>query len=56
MPLKKGKRNREKNFHELRHEKTFAHTEKKFGKRRAVKQMVAIELANERKSGRKKRG
>lgn len=55
MPLKKGKKNRSKNFHELRHGKTFAHTAKKFGKKRAVKQMIAIELSNERKSGKRKR-
>ena len=35
-------------IHELRHGKTFAHTSKKFGKSRAEKQMVAIELSNER--------
>lgn len=54
MPLLKGKKNRKKNFHELRHGKTFAHTAKKFGKKRARAQMIAIELKNERKSGRKK--
>ena len=54
MPLLKGKKNRESNFDELRHGKTFAHTEKKFGKKRAEKQMVAIELSNERKTERKR--
>ena len=54
MPLLKGKKNRKKNFHELHHGKTFARTKKKFGKRRAQKQMVAIELSNERKRSRKK--
>lgn len=53
MPLRKGKskKTREANFHELRHGKTFQRTAKKFGKKRAQKQMVAIELSNERKSG-----
>lgn len=55
MPLKKGKKNRKANFHELRHGKTFARTEKKFGKRKARKQMVAIVLNNERKSGGKRK-
>ena len=56
MPLKKGKsaKVRKSNFHELRHGKTFSHTAKKFGKKRAQKQMVAIELKNERKSARKR--
>ena len=55
MPLKRGKKNRKANFHELRHGKTFAKTMKKSGRKRAQKQMVAIELSNERKSGRKRR-
>lgn len=54
MPLLKGKKNRKANFHELRHGKTFRKTAAKLGKRRALKQMVAIELSNERKSGTKK--
>jgi len=54
MPLLPGKKNRRKNFHELRHGKTFRRTANKFGKRRALKQMIAIELSNERKAGRKK--
>ena len=51
MPLLPGKSRsvQEQNFHELRHGKTFAHTQKKFGKRRAEKQMVAIVLSNARK-------
>lgn len=55
MPLLKGKKNRKRNFHELRHGKTFQRTAKKFGKKKALKQMVAIELSNERKSSRKRR-
>lgn len=54
MPLKKGKKNRKANFHELRHGKTFRRTASKFGKKRALKQMVAIELSNERKTGKKR--
>lgn len=54
MPLLKGKKNRKANFHELRHGKTFRKTAAKLGKRRALKEMVAIELSNERKSGTKK--
>ena len=54
MPLLRGKKNRRANFHELRHGKTFAHTAKKFGKKRALKQMVAIEMSNERKTGKKR--
>jgi hypothetical protein len=57
MPLLPGKKNREANFDELRHGKTFARTESKFGKPRALKQMVAIELSNERRGKKqKKRG
>ena len=52
MPLKKGKSKKvlAENFHELRHGKTFARTEKKFGKQRAEKQMEAIALKQQRKS------
>ena len=52
MPLKKGKSKKvlAENFHELRHGKTFAHTESKFGKQRAQKQMEAIALKQQRKS------
>ena len=55
MPLKKGKKNRKANFHELRHGKTFRRTASKFGKKRALKQMKAIELSNERKGGKRKK-
>ena len=60
MPLKPGKKHRKANFHELRHGKTFRKTAHKFGKKRALKQMVAIALSNERKTAgkrtRRKRG
>jgi 1,2-phenylacetyl-CoA epoxidase catalytic subunit len=54
MPLKRGSSRKvvEANFDELRHGKTFARTAKKFGKRRAEKQMVAIALETARKTGR----
>lgn len=42
------------NFHELRHGKTFKRTAKKYGKKRARKQMVAIALSNQRKYQRKR--
>lgn len=52
MPLEKGssKKVLAANFHELRHGKTFKHTEEKFGKKKAEKQMIAINLSNQRKS------
>jgi hypothetical protein len=55
MPLLKGKRNRSKNMIELRHGPQFKRTAKKYGKRRALKQMVAVELSHERKTTPKKR-
>lgn len=50
MPLKGTKKQM---FHEVRHGKTFARTARKFGKKRAVKQMEAIVLSKQR--GGKKR-
>ena len=57
MPLAKGKskKTKEKNFDEFRHSETFQKTEKKFGKKRAIKQMQAVVLSTARKSGRKKK-
>lgn len=57
MPLVKGKSKAtlNKNFHELRSGKTFHKTEKKHGKKVAVKQMQAIALKTQRKAARKKR-
>jgi hypothetical protein len=43
----------EANFHELRHGKTFRRTKKKYGKKRARKQMIAIALKNKRKARKK---
>jgi hypothetical protein len=44
MPLKKGKKHMDANFHELRHGKQFKKTAKKHGKKTAHKQMIAIAL------------
>ena len=59
MPLKKGKSKKtvKSNFHELRHGKQFKKTSRKFGKKKATKQMIAIVLrqagvSKKRKSGR----
>ena len=54
MPLKPGRSRKviAENFDELRHGKTFARTERKFGKRKAEKQMIAIALSTARKTGR----
>jgi hypothetical protein len=54
MPLRKGEPVAEA-AHELRGGKTFKRTAKKFGKKRARKQMIAIALRNRRegKRGRK---
>ncbi len=40
----------EQNFHDFRHGKTFAHTEKKFGHKKALAQMQAVVLTEARKS------
>jgi hypothetical protein len=55
MPLKQGtsKKTTEENFDDVRHGKTFAKTKRKFGAKRAQKQMVAIVLSNKRKSAKK---
>lgn len=45
----------EQNFDELRHGKTFKKTERKFGKKRARKQMVAVALKTKRDAKREKR-
>jgi len=54
MPLKPGRSRKviSENFDELRHGQTFARTERKFGKRKAEKQMIAIALSTARKTGR----
>ena len=52
MPLKKGTSQKtiSSNISELHGGKTFAHTARKFGKKRANKQAVAIALNTARKS------
>lgn len=52
MPLKKGKSKKvlSKNIKELHTGKTYAKTEKKFGKDKANKQAIAIAFAKARKS------
>lgn len=56
MPLLKGKSEstKHKNFHEFRHGKIFKRTAKKFGKKRALKQMQAVVLSTARKGSRKR--
>lgn len=54
MPLEHGKSKAtlKRNFAELRGGKTYARTKRKFGKRKANRQMVAIALRNQRRSSR----
>ena len=53
MPLKKGSSRQTvaRNISELHSGQTYAHTSRKFGKKKADKQAVAIALAQARKSG-----
>jgi hypothetical protein len=55
MPVIKSasKAAEKENFHDLRHGKTFAGTEKKSGKKKAEKQMIAIVLSTARKAQKK---
>lgn len=60
MPLLKGKRARTKkglakNAHELRHGPQFKKTAKKHGKKKALKQMIAIMLSAGRRKGARKK-
>lgn len=52
MPLKPGtsKETVEENFHDFRHGRTFKHTSRKFGVKKARKQMIAAVLNEERHS------
>lgn len=54
MPLKKGKSKKtiSKNIKELHKGKTYKKTSKKFGKKKANKQAVAIAFSQARKSNR----
>ena len=55
MPLKKGKSRKvvSQNIREFHTGKTYAHTQRKFGKKKADKQAVAVALNTARKSGKK---
>lgn len=55
MPLERGTSRAvtQRNFDEVRHGKTFAKTSRKYGKKLAEKQMIAIVLSNKRKSARR---
>lgn len=57
VPLRRGKSRKtmRKNFHELRHGKTFARTKRKFGAKRARAQMIAIVLKKAGKSRKRRR-
>lgn len=50
MPLLKGKSKaaKRRNFHEFRHGRTFQRTARKFGKKRALRQMAAAVLSKAR--------
>ena len=52
MPLKKGtdRKTTESNFREFGAGKTYRHTKKRFGKKRADRQRIALVLSNKRKS------
>jgi hypothetical protein len=50
MPLRRGKKNRRANFREFGKGKTFARTKKRYGKKRANKQRIAVILSNERRN------
>ncbi len=57
MPLLRSssKRATEENFDEFRHGNRFKKTARKFGKRRAEKQMIAAVLRNKRRYARRSR-
>lgn len=46
---------REQRFDEFRHGKTFARTKRKFGAKKARKQMIAAVLSSERRDNKRKR-
>jgi hypothetical protein len=57
MPLEKGRSQKtiSKNISELHTGKTYAHTAKKFGAKRAQAQSVAIALSKAREGGKQRR-
>ena len=55
-PLKKGKKNVGANIRELHKGETYARTKKKYGKKKANEQAVAIALDTARKKKKKRRG
>jgi hypothetical protein len=56
MPMKKGtsKATTKQNFEEFGKGKTYAHTKKKFGKKKADKQRIAAVLNNKRRSAKRR--
>ena len=57
MPLERGtsKETTRKNFEEFGKGNTYSRTKKRFGKKRADRQRIAVVLSNKRKSRRNKR-
>ena len=57
MPLRKGtdRKTTRENFEEFGKGHTYARTKKRFGKRRADRQRIAVVLANKRKSAHRKK-
>lgn len=57
MPLRKSasKAATRENFEEFGHGKTYARTKRKYGKKKADKQRIAVVLKNKRKAQRRKR-
>lgn len=53
MPLRRGKKNRKANFREFGKGSTYARTRKRYGKKRADKQRIAVILSNERRHKRR---
>ena len=55
MPLHRGtsKKTTRKNFEEFGSGKTYSRTKKRFGKKRADKQRIAVVLKNKRESARR---
>jgi hypothetical protein len=58
MPLAKGSSKKAVNarFHEFRHGKTYAKTERKYGKATARKQLIAVSLSDRKKKRKKSAG